>query len=254
LERLAIYTCITDCYDSLKDPEYLSANCDYLCFTDEKGIDGFQPKTWKLRRLEASDLAPSLRSRRPKILPHEYLPDYEISVWIDGTYLIHGDLAEAARRFLSRADMALFRHAENRASIRAEADECCRLGKGDPDRIRRQVAAYLQEGFPDASPLPQNNIIFRRHHCSQVTKTMAFWWEQMTRHSNRDQLSLLYAVWKEGLDFDMYRKKGLKPFARHLPHAAAMPKASTRKLTFFKRLKLSLRHGIVIRFPGIYRC
>jgi hypothetical protein len=116
------------------------------------------------------------------------------------------------------------------------------------------VAAYLQEGFPDTSPLPQNGIIFRRHHCKKVVKTMEFWWEQMTRHSNRDQLSLLYAVWKDGLEYEMYQKKGLKPFVRHLPHAAAMPKASNRKLTFIKRFKLSLRHATVLRFPGIYRC
>ncbi len=251
--RLAIYTCITNGYDDLKEPRVHSDDCDYICFTDQMGCDRFRSNIWRFKLLDGEDLSPALQSRLPKILPHRYLPDYDISVWLDGSFMIHGDLAGAARQFLRRADMALFRHAEKRASVRAEAAECRRLGKGDPDAIRRQVAAYLRDGFPDETPLPENGIMFRRHGEKKVTDAMEIWWEQLRRHSHRDQLSLLYAVWKAGFGFDMYQKKALKPFVRHLPHAASRPNAGVREPRFLRRLKLKFRQVLVLNFPALYK-
>jgi hypothetical protein len=99
---------------------------DYVCFTD----DPFAPKSgWSIRALPKNDLDQIGLSRLPNILPHRFLRDYDVSIWIDGHIGIRADLAEFCRIALTHADIAFFRHGESRPSVAAEIQACWQAGK-----------------------------------------------------------------------------------------------------------------------------
>lgn len=37
--KLAIYTAFTGDYDTLKEPDVIDENCDYICFTDNPNLE-----------------------------------------------------------------------------------------------------------------------------------------------------------------------------------------------------------------------
>jgi len=47
--RLVIYTAIIGNYDTLKDPEYIDENCDYVCFTDNREL---KSDIWQIRLIK----------------------------------------------------------------------------------------------------------------------------------------------------------------------------------------------------------
>ena len=81
--KVAVYTCITGGYDSLKDPLVVNKDVDYICFTDNARLNS---NVWKIRSIpeELKMLSNVKKQRIVKICPHRYLPEYDVSVWIDG--------------------------------------------------------------------------------------------------------------------------------------------------------------------------
>jgi adhesin transport system outer membrane protein len=77
--RLTIYTVLTGAKEALGDPlAELDAGAppsdldiDWVCFTDDPDL---RSSVWQIRWLD-EPLPPERLSRRPKMLPHEYLPD-----------------------------------------------------------------------------------------------------------------------------------------------------------------------------------
>ncbi|MCC9262297.1 MAG: glycosyl transferase, partial [Methanobrevibacter woesei] len=51
--KLLIYTAFTGSYDSLKEPEFIDDNCDYVCFTDNPNL---KSDIWKIIFMEESTL------------------------------------------------------------------------------------------------------------------------------------------------------------------------------------------------------
>jgi glycosyltransferase involved in cell wall biosynthesis len=78
---------------------------------------------------------------------------------------------------------------------------CITYNKGNPDQIRRQMEAYLQEGYPRQNGLATCTVILRRHHAGVVVQAMEAWWEEINRYSVRDQLSFDYTVHRKHLKY-----------------------------------------------------
>ncbi len=85
--KLVIYTVIIDGYDTLKEPEFLDENCDYVCFTNDKKLTS---EIWQIRLIEETHLDNTRLQRMYKILPHRFLSEYEYSIYIDGNVRIIG--------------------------------------------------------------------------------------------------------------------------------------------------------------------
>ena len=77
--KLVIYTVIIDGYDTLKEPEFLDENCDYVCFTNDKKLTS---EIWQIRLIEETHLDNTRLQRMYKILPHRFLSEYEYSIYI----------------------------------------------------------------------------------------------------------------------------------------------------------------------------
>lgn len=69
---------------------------------------------WEVCALPSNGLDPIRRSRLPKILAHRFLPDYEISIYVDANIGIIGDLAALCDAALEKSDIAFFRHGQRR--------------------------------------------------------------------------------------------------------------------------------------------
>jgi Protein of unknown function (DUF616) len=199
--KVAVYTAVTGNYDEVRPPAMTVRGWDYLCFTDDTAT---ARPGWDVRALPHEHLDRVRRSRLPKILAHQFLREYDMSIWIDANVGIRDDLAAFAKMALARADIAFFRHGARRQSVAAEIQACAQFGKAPLPIMSLQYERYRAEGFPDdAGIIPEAGVIVRRHHRPAVRAAMEEWWAELLRHAARDQISLPYVLWKNSLPITM---------------------------------------------------
>ena len=193
--RKAIYTCITGAYDALIEPEYLSPGWDYICFTDNPELTS---NIWKIKPLpmETEGLSQVKKQRFVKINPHITLPDYDISVWVDGNVNIKGNLNEfLAKHLIDGTSVYVPKHPA-RNCIYDESKVVLAMRKDKKEIVEPQMERYKNEGFPKDYGLLQSNILLRRHNEPDCIRLMEAWFNELKNNSHRDQLSFNYALWK----------------------------------------------------------
>lgn len=190
--KLVVYTAVAADYDHLR-PVRTPGSVDFVCFTEPgKPV----PAGWTRRDLPRDDLSPQSVNRWAKFHPHLLFPDHDASVYIDGNIEVIGDMAEFAADALTDATIALYDHPV-RTSAFEEAIECALVGFDLTRRIRRQIRRYHAEGFAFEGGLLEGNVIARAHHDPDVIRAMTRWWQEWETGVKRDQLSLMYVLWKE---------------------------------------------------------
>jgi hypothetical protein len=196
-KKYVIYTAIFGDYDSLKEPQSAVKGCDFVCFTDNPNM---KSNIFKIQLCPPSE-DPARQSRKYKMLPHRYLPEYEYSLWIDGSILIKKlDLKKLVQLYLSENDLALFAHPE-RDCIYEEVKACERLGKDNNDLMRQQIERYRKKGYPEHNGLIAAGFLLRRTNSPELVRLSEDWWCEVKNNSKRDQLSFNYLVWKKGLNY-----------------------------------------------------
>ena len=108
---MVIYTTITGGIDKLREPEVVTPNASYICFTDDSNV---KSDIWQIRPMPVTKFNDDhvRRSKMIKILPHVFLPEYEISVWVDGNVSIKEDISHFVEMSLLKHDLAFYRHPE----------------------------------------------------------------------------------------------------------------------------------------------
>lgn len=196
---IVVYTCITGNYDCLKEIEVKSLNCSYICFTDNPSL---KSATWEIRYLEENSLDLTRKARRVKILPHQYLPEYEWSIWLDGRVEIRNDLRELFQ-YPSCSGITVCPHA-SRNCVYFEEEICERVNKDNAVIMRKQIQGYREEGYPEHNGLVETGCLLRKHHNVDVQRCMEQWWSEVDKKSCRDQLSFNYVMWKNRVDYDLF--------------------------------------------------
>jgi len=142
------------------------------------------------------------------------LSEYDISIWMDGNFLIRNDVNEMIDKYLSDRNFACHDHKncqlDPRGCVYREAEAIFQLGnndpnkkfKDDPDLITEQVNRYYKDGYPSNNGLIVSGILLRKHNEEDVKITMEKWWEELKYGSKRDQLSFDYSAWKTDLKFN----------------------------------------------------
>lgn len=189
--KIAIYTAFTGDYDQLKDPDFIDNNCDYICFTDNPDLES---DVWSIKLMDDSLLDDNRKAKQYKVFPNKYLPDYDYSLWIDGTFKIIGSIREYIYKYIN-SPMLLVVHPE-RDCIFDEAESSIQFPRYSKYLIYKQVDYYRAQGMPKNYGLPSLGVIFRKHNNSKVMNLMNQWWEEIINFSNQDQLSLTYLMWK----------------------------------------------------------
>lgn len=199
LPRIAVYTCIVGNYDEIMEPLFVNSNVDYFIFTDQSIGSKSKWKKIDITTLkEYSYNNGTILNRKIKILPYNYLENYDYSIYIDGNIQIVADLIPLILKMGDRA-LGVHTHAI-RDCIYKEVSGVELLHKADPQKIFQQIDRYRLEGFPDNYGLFQNSILIRNHNSTSGKELMNLWWKEYSKEFTRDQISLPYAIWKMGLD------------------------------------------------------
>lgn len=195
MNKIVCYTCITGGYDRLKEPLVVSKGIDYICFTDNPFL---KSKVWQARPIpkELDYLSNVKKQRIVKICPHRYLKEYDISIWVDGSFQIIGDLMKFIEQYDLEKTSLYTRIHPIRDCIYDEAEACVRLSKDIKSNIQRQIDAYRKEEYPKHIGMAETGIILRKHNDKKCILLDNLWASQLLKYSHRDQLSFNYACWK----------------------------------------------------------
>lgn len=122
-------------------------------------------------------------AKAPKILPHLYLPEHDISIWVDANLELTCKVEDMVKE-LDDFDCLIFHHPD-RKTINEEIIACKTL---DSDK-------NLQYHKDKPGDLAWCGIIVRRNS-DRVNEYNEYWWSQICRGSSRDQLSFPYTLGK----------------------------------------------------------
>jgi len=204
-----IYTAIIGDYDDLKIPKFIPDGFDFVCFTTSDVKSDF----WDVRKVTSLYEDNTRTARKYKVLPHRYLSEYDISIWLDGNQYVVGDYNDIINRDMVNVNMVCYDHNECRLDPRKciyeEAHAILLAGKNHPQQkykdnpqvITDQMIRYQEEKYPQNNGLIVSGVMLRRHNEKDVINTMEMWWEEIKYGSRRDQLSFNYCAWKSGLNF-----------------------------------------------------
>jgi hypothetical protein len=187
--RMCVYTAITAGKDSLKD---LSCEEDVprVLFTDRP--EDHAESSWDVRPSCSLFIDPRRNSRAHKLLAHQYLDDYDYSLWIDGSIRLLASPRDLVNTYLRDADIAMFRH-PTRDCLYVEAAGLSGAGYDRKETFAEQLSRYRRANYPENQGLNECAVILRRHN----TRTEMFnnaWWSEYCRHSCRDQVSVSYVL------------------------------------------------------------
>lgn len=200
-KKICVYTCITGNYDNVKELAFKEKGVDYFLFTNNKKIVSF---TWNVIYIENNDLDNIRLARKIKILGHEKLDSYDITVWVDGAIIIRKSILEFIDNYCDMDKFSLvgFKHRE-RDCIYQEALECVRLKKENKDIVKKQMLKYRNDQYPEHNGLIESTVLVRKYHDSELKKVMEAWFFEICEFSYRDQLSFNYIVSKSNLQFSL---------------------------------------------------
>ena len=200
MNKLVVYTgAFGDAYGFV--PQKKIEGVDFLCFTDNIKKVKYP---WKPIELKADQENEVLRNRHPKLLPHLYFQNYDVSIYIDSNFLIIGDLFSLINK-LGNFKMATFDHTQTddaRNCIYEEYEAILEIGKQNgsykdaPSIMKDQIDLLRKEGYPEKNGLIKGGVLIRKHNDAKVIKVMEDWWEMVSTRSKRDQLSFNYVAWK----------------------------------------------------------
>ena len=198
-ERIAVYTVLFGDYDSIKNINCNDRNCDFYIITDQS-----IPKNskWKQKHFAfpKSINTNVLKNRYLKMHPHLMFPDYKYSLYIDAFLGINFPPSFLLPR-LGKNLIGAYSHEETRNCIYDEALTVVKANKDSRTKVMYQIERYKKEGFPKHFGLFENNILLRNHNDSKCVAIMEDWWQEFSngKQSKRDQLSLMYVIWKHGM-------------------------------------------------------
>ena len=207
-KKIVIYTAIFGRYDGII-PQPHFPGIDYICFTDVPR----KTQPWKIIEVERECEDPTLDARRHKILAHKYLRDYDISIYIDGNFLMLSDPRDLIGEKLKNDTVfAFFDHKysdDRRNCIYEEYEALLKLGeergyfKDDPNSMKSFIDLLKSEGYPSDNGLISSGVLIRKHNDPELMELMESWWWCVKNYSKRDQLSFNYALWKT--EFNKYK-------------------------------------------------
>ena len=191
--KIAVYTAIFGGYDTAPILNHVYTEIDYILYTDQADFNA--PRPWQVRVVPSIFKDPQVDARRIKVLSHLFLPDYDITVWIDGNFTLEKLSVALVKDIASRAPIALCKH-QFRSCIYDEATEILKRGIDASTPVLKQMQYYQSRQFPANFGLHATGFLVRNHQDSHTIKMNMRWWDLLSTNSKRDQLSFDYVRWE----------------------------------------------------------
>jgi hypothetical protein len=184
--RVAVYTAIAGDYDPLREHPSIG-DVDWIAFTDRPVDRARTDWEWRPLEIDPSD-GPRQRAKWYKINTHLLLPEYDRTLWIDGSVQLHdGDFVKRALE--SESAWTLFPHPD-RDCVYDEAVASRGLQKYDGCPIEEQVSYYRSIGHPEHWGLWCMTLMARNHRQAITTPIEQRLWDEVDRWPTNDQLAL----------------------------------------------------------------
>lgn len=135
-----------------------------------------------------------LEHRKIKAMPHRYLPDHDISVWIDSNIrVMDWTMIKTCVHGMKGIDnrVVVMKHPD-RDKLSDEIDAVIRLGKDTAARVRPLLHLY---GNTD---IVATGIVIRPN-TPLVNGFNEMWWREIECASHRDQLSICHVAGRSGI-------------------------------------------------------
>lgn len=226
LPRMCVYTVAFGGYDRVRAPTYRPPGIDFICFTDsETEVDG-----WEVRRIEPPDPRRTMASRKIKIEPYNFLPDYDYSIYVDANVLILCDVEMLVRRWLAGKRFVAWTHPE-RADAYHEIEAVLAFHRHRPEPMITYYARLRDEGYPSDQGLVEATFLWRDHGNEEIRSLMKAWWQGVQETAGRDQPPLSKLMWETGIRPETLPPQfgvcGFNDFYWKLPHLRSPVEADT---------------------------
>ncbi len=207
---IVVYTAIFGRYDRLLPA--LFPDVRHVCFADDREVNA---AGWEVHYAPCTH--PAFTARQYKIAADKWFSESRYSIWVDGNLQLAVHPRILVADYLANVDLATFIHPERRCTYQ-EADFVIHLGLDDPSVVKHQMERYRREGFPRRRGLLETALILRRH-TPQIQKLHRLWWREIAEGSQRDQLSIMYALWKTQCAVKVIAGgREFSPLVRFQPH------------------------------------
>lgn len=202
-EKIVIYTAIFGNYDIPQEPVIVPDNCEFVLISDQKIADN---SAWK--RLDPNKVIPNYmeltnaeRNRFCKMFPHKIFQDIRYTIYIDGNIKVVSDLTEFVNHDF-RHGMQFHKH-KSRNCVYEEMEACRILKKAQKSAIESYSRVLQRRGFPAQYGMAECNVIVRDSSVNKMKIIMEMWWNEFRNNEvKRDQLSLPYLLWQNGIPVD----------------------------------------------------
>ena len=139
-------------------------------------------------------ITPTRSARQYKCLTPNF-DKYDFSIWVDANVTLKVT-PEFLGEQLGDADILVYKHLRDCIGEEAKALlEGKYLSTDEKNKSIKQLLAYLSEGYPRDNGLAVTTYVIRRHN-NRVKKFNQHWWDEICKHSERDQMSFNYSIWK----------------------------------------------------------
>jgi hypothetical protein len=194
MKRLMVYTAAFGDRDKLQ--WFPEGDFDSAVFTDDHTASS--PRTKVIYLPEPFHGDPRRTARFFKLLPQLFFHDYEYTLWVDANVVLKepvnvDDLIEC----LDGSQIAASIHRE-RKCIYEEARACIEDRLDHTRTIEKQVKLYRREGYPENNGLSDTGAVLRKV-TPETNNFNVLWWDEVSMHSKRDQISFNYVAWKTNM-------------------------------------------------------
>ena len=190
--KITIYTCITGGYDTPFDSFKKKEGYRYVLISDTP----IQTQSWEnivydFAGLEGLSMVK--KQRFIKLHPYIFFDSDNLTVWVDGNLPVNDKLYDYIK-VNEEYDLTFKKHLCNKC-IYQECDLVIKCKKDTPENVNRIRERYKKENVPINLGMFETNVIIRKNK-EWVRKFMEEWWKEIKENSHRDQLSVMYIVWK----------------------------------------------------------
>ena len=208
-KRIAVYTCVTGNYDNIREPLVKEECCDYFILSDTPmtdlkcfcylNVDEFMPN---------SSMSPKDKNRYAKMHPDEIFPEYDYSIYVDGSIQIVRPVSHCISN-IGESGLAIHKHRE-RDCIYSEGIFLTWLGAVDKDVLINDIRRYMEAGLPRHFGMFECGMIVTDLKNPKAILLYREWYEEYMAGAKRDQQALIYVLWKNGLTIDVIGNLGGK--------------------------------------------
>jgi hypothetical protein len=207
--KICLYTAIFGDYETLKPPEKIDG-LDYICFTDNPDL---KSDDWKIIYIEKdNNVPPAVSYKKIKCLSHNYLPDYDYTIWLDANFVIKDkDYVNFLFKNFKSDKILLYKHfclaGFPRNCIYQEGIYSLTIPKYSKEKILPQLNEYKNlHNYPENNGLYQSGFLLRNNRYLDVIEFNKLWFKEIMKFGMiypQCQVSLPFTLWKLNISFNI---------------------------------------------------